>query len=42
MITHVAESLCEETRAIYRVEQALGHAHFEVTKGYLRSLGLVS
>jgi integrase len=37
-----AMRLYEQTRDIYRVRQALGHASVSVTEGYLRSLGLTS
>jgi site-specific recombinase XerD len=35
-----AVGLYEQTKDIYRVEKALGHANIAVTEAYLRSLGL--
>jgi integrase len=37
-----AVRLYQETRDIYLVQQALGHASVGVTEGYLQSLGLTS
>jgi integrase len=37
---YFASSFYEETKDIYRLEKALGHASIGVTEAYLRSLGL--